>query len=106
MPNSSNVVMCSEHWQERQPCAICDPELVKCQFHGVVELTAGTYLRCPECYHVYTTEKELLDLFNKQRVKAREILEEVFERVTVAHLTAVAQADKVSFCPLCLHDLT
>lgn len=62
-----------------------------CAIHGVEPVPQGCYLVCPECWHAYATEEELL-------AAHREVEREF-------GLRPVACAADVVVCPLCSHDL-
>lgn len=68
-----------------------------CWIHRVLEpFEEGDYRYCYECGHVYKTEQELLDEFNKE-------CKEVCNSCDHKHVDKTSGVD-IFFCPLCLHD--
>ena len=105
-----------------------------CFWHHEYEPDDNCYIICGECFHVYRTERELIDAFNRMQAENyREIQEywkahplspeqeELLAKVIEQELqegydrraafgdedeppTPVTSGENIYFCPLCAHD--
>lgn len=66
------------------------PDVSHCFMHHVNErIPPDTHIVCFECGHVYATPQALIDTFNREKPD-----DEPLE----------VDADKIFFCPECIHD--
>lgn len=68
-----------------------------CYCHNIDEpADSNSYLICFECCHVFQTEKELIDAFNKNLI-------EYYDGLHIEGPLA-SLGDEINFCPFCTHD--
>lgn len=87
------------------PCSGPEPNEfdLGCFFHGYegdITQDHAPYLACGECGHLYWTEYQLVDEFNKT-------MHEGYEKYPEVWLTAPVKAvsgDEIFFCAWCAHD--
>lgn len=60
----------------------------------------GAYIYCLECGHVFKAGQELVEAYNREISKM--LASPMYDGWPEA--TYIDSADKVPFCPLCLHD--
>lgn len=81
-------------------CGLTDTH---CCIHHIDEGWDETsYLWCMECGHVYQTEQELVDAYNRKVSEMNREMGVFFSYGTP--LAFVSSAEDIHFCQYCLHD--
>lgn len=73
-----------------------------CFQHGYFEEAGPTdFTVCGECFHVFRTEEEFVALHNQWILEAKEMGAFPYDQAPPLHTSA----ERLFFCPYCLHDL-
>lgn len=71
-----------------------------CVIHNIIEAISDSYdWVCFECGHAYRSAQEIID----EDLKARQEFHDIGYNFD-DDLTPVTDIDKITFCPLCVHD--